>query len=167
VPPEQERDPVGKLLDSGKFGRDPERTPMQWSAGPGAGFTTDEPWLPLAEDCARANVEAQQQDEDSMLAFYRELLELRRKEPALQIGVYVPAGQKKNLFAFLRELDDQCFLIAVNLGGTRARLAIPRHLDVTGEVVLGTDPKRVGDKISQYVNLGPDEGLIARIKPCD
>jgi hypothetical protein len=71
------------------------------------------------------------------------------------------------LFAFLRELGDKCFFIAVNLGETRARLAIPRHLDVTGEVVLATDPQRLGTEISQYINLGPNEGLIARVKPCD
>jgi len=167
VPAERERDPVGRLLDSGKFGRDPERTPMQWSGGAGAGFTTGEPWLPVGEEAGRVNVEAQRGDEGSMLAFYRRLLALRRAEPALQIGEYVPAGQRGNLFAYLRELEDRCFLVAVNLGVTRARLAIPRHLDVTGEVVLATEPGRVGGQISQYINLEANEGLIARVKPCD
>jgi alpha-glucosidase len=167
VPPEKVRDPVARLLDSGKFGRDPERTPMQWTGGAGAGFTTGEPWLPIGEEAGRVNVEAQRGDAGSMLAFYRRLLALRRAEPALQVGGYVPAGQRGNLFAFLRELGETCFLIAVNLGSTRARLAIPRHLDVTGKVVLATDPRRVGGEISQYINLEPNEGLIARVKPCD
>ncbi|MEN6424735.1 MAG: alpha-amylase family glycosyl hydrolase [Phycisphaerales bacterium] len=167
VPAERRRDPAGKLPGSDPFGRDPQRTPMQWTGGPGAGFTTGEPWLPVAADAGRVNVEVQREDTGSMLAFYRRLLELRRAEPALKIGGYVPAGQRANLFAFLRELGDKCFLIAANLGSTRARLAIPRHLDVTGEVVLATDPQRVGRTISQYINLGPNEGLIARIKPCD
>ena len=167
VPADRRRDPAGKLAGSDQFGRDPQRSPIQWTGGPGAGFTTGEPWLPVAADCGRVNVEAQREDRGSMLAFYRRLLELRRAEPALQIGSYMPAGQKGNLFAFARELGDRCFLIAANLGPTRARLAIPRHLDVTGEVVLGTDPLRVGRTISQYINLGPNEGLIARIKPCD
>lgn len=167
VPPERQRDPAGKRLGSDQFGRDPQRTPMQWTGGPGAGFTTGEPWLPVAADAGRVNVEAQREDRGSMLAFYRRLLELRRAEPALQIGGYLPAGQKGNVFAFVRELGDSCFLIAANLGSTRARLAIPKHLDVTGEVVLGTDPQRIGRTISQYINLGPNEGLIARIKPCD
>ncbi len=167
VPPEQRRDPAGKLPGCDQFGRDPQRTPMQWTGGPGAGFTTGEPWLPIATDAGRVNVEAQREDGGSMRAFYRRLLELRRAEPALQIGGYVPAGQRGNLFAFVRELGDKSFLIAVNLGSTRARLAIPKHLDVTGEVVLSTDPQRLGGAISQYVNLGPNEGLIARLKPND
>ncbi|MBP7053972.1 MAG: DUF3459 domain-containing protein [Phycisphaerae bacterium] len=167
VPPERQRDPAGKLLGSDKFGRDPQRTPMQWTAEPGAGFTTGEPWLPVGGDAGRVNVEREREEKDSMLAFYRRLIELRRREPALQIGSYVPAGQKGNLFAFVRELGDACFLIAANLGAMRARVAVPRHLDVTGEVVLGTDPKRVGGSIGEYINLGPNEGLIARVKPSD
>lgn len=167
VAPEQRRDPAGKLPGCDQFGRDPQRTPMQWTGEPGAGFTTGEPWLPIAADAGRVNVEKEREDGDSMLAFYRRLLELRRAEPALQVGSYVPAGQRGNLFAFVRELGDKSFLIAVNLGSTRARLAIPKHLDVTGEVVLDTDPQRLGGAISQYVNLGPNEGLIARLKPSD
>jgi alpha-glucosidase len=38
-------------------GRDPQRTPMQWSAGPQAGFSTARPWLPLAKDFQSMNVE--------------------------------------------------------------------------------------------------------------
>ncbi len=167
VAPEQRRDPAGKLPGCDQFGRDPQRTPMQWTGEPGAGFTTGEPWLPIAADAGRVNVEKEREDGGSMLAFYRRLLELRRAEPALQVGSYVPAGQRGNLFAFVRELGDKSFLIAVNLGSTRARLAIPKHLDVTGEVVLDTDPQRLGGTINQYVNLGPNEGLIARLKPSD
>lgn len=167
VPPEKVRDPVAKMPGSGKPGRDPERTPMQWTGDPGAGFTTGEPWLPIGPDAEVVNVQVQRDDPKSMLAFYRRLLSLRRAEPALQIGSYLPAGQRGNLFAFLRELDDVCFLIAVNLGAARARLTMPRHLDVTGKVVLATEPERIGAEISEHINLGPNEGLIARIKPCD
>jgi alpha-glucosidase len=99
--------------------------------------------------------------------FYRQLLELRQKEPALQTGRYLPAGQKRNVFAFVRELGETTLLVAVNLGGTRARLAVPRHMDVTGAVILGTDPARVGGKIKEYLELGPDEGIIARVYPAD
>lgn len=46
-------------------------------------------------------------------------------------------------------------MIAVNLGSTRAKLAIPRHLDVTARVVLATAPARIGNEINQYANLEP------------
>lgn len=167
VPADEARDPVAKAFPGVRLGRDPERTPMQWSAEPNGGFSTGEPWLPIAEDYEETNVEKQKQDENSLLLFYRRLLEFRRKEPALQIGRYLPAGQKRNVFAFVREHGETTLLIAVNLGRTRARLAMPRHMDVVGEVLFGTDPARVGGKISDYIELAPDEGIIARVTPSD
>jgi alpha-glucosidase len=165
VSPERTRDPVEKRLAGVKLGRDPERTPMQWTAAAQAGFSSVEPWLPVAADYGQVNVEQQRQDDGSMLAFYRRLLQLRRQEPALEVGLYQPAGQRGNLFAFVREHQETSFLIAVNLGDSRGRLAVPRHLDVTGEIVLATHPERVGDKIRQHIELGPNEGIIARLKP--
>jgi alpha-glucosidase len=167
VPAEDLRDPVAKALPGIRLGRDPERTPMQWNAEPNAGFSTGELWLPVAANYEQTNVEKQKQDDGSLLAFYRRLLELRRKEPALQVGDYLPAGQKRNVFAFVREHGETTLLVAVNLGGTRARLAVPRHMDVIGEIILGTDPARIGGKIRDYIELGPDEGIIARVYPAD
>jgi hypothetical protein len=40
-------------------------------------------------------------------------------------------------------------------------------MDVTGEIILGTDPVRVGGKIKEYLELGPDEGIIARVYAAD
>jgi alpha-glucosidase len=78
VPPELRQDP--RWFNSGKTveGRDGCRTPMPWTAEPGHGFTTGDPWLPFGQDAASRNVEAQQHDEGSMLAFYRTVLGLRR-----------------------------------------------------------------------------------------
>jgi alpha-glucosidase len=140
---------------------------MQWSAEANGGFSTGQPWLPIAEDYEQTNVDKQRQDGGSLLAFYRRLLELRQKEPALQMGRYLPAGQKRNVLAFVREHGETTLLIAANLGGTRARLTVPHHMDVTGEVILGTDPARVGGKIREYIELGPDEGVIARVSPAE
>jgi alpha-glucosidase len=167
VPAQETRDPLAHASASVRLGRDPERTPMQWSAAPNAGFSAGQPWLPIAADYEETNVQQQKQDDTSLLTFYRRLLDLRRKEPALQIGHYLPAGQKKNLFAFVREHDETMLLIAVNLGTTRARLTVPRHMDVVGEVILGTDLARVGSKVREYVELGPDEGIIVRTEPSD
>ena len=165
VPPDRTRDPAEKIPNGKKLGRDPQRTPMQWSPEPNAGFTTGEPWLPLASDCGQVNVQRQSQDDKSMLTLYRRLLELRRKEPALRIGRYLPAGQKGNLFAFVRDHGDTSFLVAANLGPNRARLPMPQHLDVTAEIVLSTGPERIGVKIGEYIDLKPNEGIIARLKP--
>jgi alpha-glucosidase len=71
-------------------GRDPQRAPMPWEppsrAGPGAGFTRGEPWLPLTPDAERVNAAAQAADPASVLALYRGLLAERRSRPDLQGG---------------------------------------------------------------------------------
>ena len=71
--------------------RDNGRLPMQWSSAPSAGFTTGEPWIPLACDApgcdqAKITVEAARADEDSILAFYQRLVELRHDMSVIATG---------------------------------------------------------------------------------
>lgn len=53
---ERAHDPFEKRVPEMGFGRDPERTPMQWEASANAGFSSAEPWLPIACDYTRCNV---------------------------------------------------------------------------------------------------------------
>ena len=89
VPPERRQDMKNTESDTN---RDPERTPMQWSDEPYAGFSTVEPWLPVADNYAQQNVERQKADADSMLSFYKSLITLRQQEPALQVGDFIQVG---------------------------------------------------------------------------
>jgi alpha-glucosidase len=61
---------------------------MQWDAGPNAGFAPEaaRPWLPVHPKSSMLNVEAERRDPQSILNCYRQLLALRRQEPALQAG---------------------------------------------------------------------------------
>ncbi|PLS77720.1 MAG: alpha-amylase, partial [Chloroflexi bacterium] len=60
IPPHQMHDPQGK--DDPAHSRDPERTPMQWDASANAGFTSGQPWLPVADNYTTVNVVAQRED---------------------------------------------------------------------------------------------------------
>ena len=77
IPPEDVHDPWEKNEPGLGFGRDPERTPMQWDNTKNAGFTTARPWLPLAATWEQCNVAVEADDADSLLSFYRALLQLR------------------------------------------------------------------------------------------
>src|SRR4029450_659157 len=77
IPAEQALDPIARLVPG--RGRDPERTPMPWDAGPGAGFTTGRPWLPVGEANLPRHVATQRDDPGSMLNLHRRLLRLRRQ----------------------------------------------------------------------------------------
>ncbi|HVH11563.1 MAG TPA: DUF3459 domain-containing protein [Longimicrobium sp.] len=159
IPPDRVQDPWEKNLPGRGLGRDPERTPMQWSAGPGAGFTTGEPWLPLADDFASNNVQAQRADPASMLTLHRELLELRRREPALHVGDWSPVDADGDVLAYHRSHGNTRFLVALNLGSD------PASLDVgeMGDVVLGTHLDRSGERVGGRISLRGDEGVIVRM----
>jgi alpha-glucosidase len=90
-----------RRVDPWAFGnRDPCRTPMQWDAR--GSFTTGTPWLPLAGDHATVNVEAQQDDPDSLLSLYRRLLALRRSEPDLRDGGYRTLEATDRILRYVR-----------------------------------------------------------------
>jgi alpha-glucosidase len=140
-------------------GRDPERTPMQWDATPNAGFTTGRPWLPLAADAQRVNVEAQRTDPASLFSFYRRLIWLRRGSPALRAGSYRTLRAPRGVFAYVREAEGERFIVALNFLDRPSRVAVTENADV----VLSTSDGRAGDRLRKAIELGPNEGLIARL----
>ena len=98
---------------------------MPWDGGPGGGFTSGRPWLPVGEHNLPLSVAAQRDDPGSMLTLHRRLLALRRRTPALQRGGYTPVEADGDLLAYLRTGDDDAWLVALNLGPGPARLALP------------------------------------------
>jgi alpha-glucosidase len=159
IPPDRVQDPWEKNLPGRGLGRDPERTPMQWSAEPAAGFTTGEPWLPVADDFASNNVQAQRVDPGSMLALHRALLDLRRREPALHVGGWAPTDAGGDVLAYTRSHGGTRFLVALNLGSEPASL----DFDGSGTVVLSTLPSGAGEPVVGTVELRGDEGVIVRL----
>ena len=162
IPPELVQDPFEKNVPGKGLGRDPERTPMQWSAAPNAGFTTGTPWLPVADDYATINVEAERDDPASMLSLYRRLIALRRAEPALAVGSFGSVRALGDVLAYVRSAGDSHFLVALNLGSTPAVLS-RRQGDPAGLVVLGTNQAREGTRIEGDVELAGDEGVVIRL----
>ncbi len=152
-------DPVGKRMPG--FGRDPERTPMQWTGGPGAGFTSStHAWLPLAEDYEQINVERQSKDPRSLLAHYRRLLWYRKHCPALTRGSYAPLDGPPDTFVYLREDGAQRLLVALNFSDQQRIVPLPPP--GVGAVALGTEPDRAG-VVADGVTLGPVEGVVIEL----
>ncbi|HXY70333.1 MAG TPA: alpha-amylase family glycosyl hydrolase [Gemmatimonadales bacterium] len=97
------------------------RTPMQWSAGPGAGFTTGTPWESPQPDAPTTTVAAQDHDPGSLLNLYRRLIHLRAGNTALATGRLVPltTGDPR-VVAYLRRDGDHAVLVVANLGAAPA-----------------------------------------------
>jgi alpha-glucosidase len=161
--PDQLQDPQGLRLGMDRS-RDPSRTPMQWDAGPHAGFSTTESWLPLSADHRIRNVATQAEDPTSMLTLYRCLLEYRRSTQALTVGRYesVPSGRDNECFTFRRRHLDSDRLIALNLTGEEHRLSIPD--DRPASIELSTHLDRLGSIALHDFTLRPDEGVIIEVE---
>ena len=164
IPPEQAQDPLARRIPGQGFGRDPARTPMQWDGSPNAGFTTADPWLPVAPDFAAVNVEREAADPYSMLTLHRLLLEIRR-DPALSIGRYEPVAAEGDLLAYRREHGSSRYLVALNLGEADQQFTAPGALDGAA-VVLSTELDREGPA-GAVLALRPNEGLLVRLPAAD
>jgi len=157
IPPGQVLDPIARLVPG--RGRDPERTPMPWDGDPGAGFSTGRPWLPVGDGNRARNVAAQRDDPASMLTLHRRLLGLRRQTPALVTGAYHRVEAAGDVLAYVRADPAGRWLVALNLGPSPARLAVPGP-SPAGRVALSTHPGRDGQPVGGSLELAGDEGVV-------
>jgi glycosidase len=93
------------------------RTPMQWTASGGAGFTRGTPWEPLQPDWRATNVAAQEKDAGLLLATYRAFIHLRAANAALGPGDFLPLiASNDAVAAYLRRDGTNVVLVVANLG---------------------------------------------------
>ncbi len=113
---EDVKDPIGRLGWPREKGRDGERTPMQWSNTPNAGYTTGIPWLPIPTSYQTHNVATEQKDPGSILNFYRALIALRKTNPALLDGDWVALNpDDQNVLSYLRRYKDKAVIVVLNM----------------------------------------------------
>jgi alpha-glucosidase len=147
VPPEQQQDPARFL----HIGRDPQRTPMQWDATPGRGFTTGTPWLPFGD--AATNVKAQIDDPDSLLALYRDAIHLRKREPSLAGGALRVAHSTGDWFAFERlSADARPVLCVINTATHPISVELPEPYSA---VLLATRRSKAASVENGQLQLAP------------
>jgi alpha-glucosidase len=128
---EDVRDPIGLAGWPREKGRDGERTPMQWTPGAQAGFTSSaHPWLPVNPNHATINVATETRDPASLISWYRALIALRRRVPALAHGAMTMAGDDPDILAWTRAdpAGGAPVLVAINMSA-RPRAIVPRDLD--------------------------------------
>jgi alpha-glucosidase len=155
--------PLERVVDVD--GRDPERAPIPWrppsAAGPGAGFTSGEPWLPLVADAEDLCAERQAADPRSTLALFRRAAALRAATPALQTGAQRMLDAGDSVLAWLREDADDRLLVALNFATDDMALRLPAE----ATLVLSTDPDRAEGELppAGVLELGPEEAVVLRL----
>ena len=139
----------------GARSRDNGRTPMQWDGSEKAGFTTGTPWLGIPANHTYINVEDESKDPDSVLAFYKKLVALRKEQEIIADGQirFTDAGND-NIISYVRTLNGQTLSVFCNLRGT--------------DQPLGEPFKAPGGKIliSNYENAGAEKDIeIKTLRP--
>ena len=113
-----------------KMSRDQARTPVQWDASPGAGFTTGTPWLLINPDRVTVNAAAEVGVPGSVFEHYRRLIALRHEDPVVTDGDFeLLLPEHPTIWAFLRRTRDAELLVAANFSADVVDAALP--LDAT------------------------------------
>ena len=111
--------------------RDNARTPVQWTAGKNAGFTTGKPWFGINPNFTEINVEAQDKDPDSLLNFYRKLVSFKLSDKAALYGTYTELMKKsKELFVYKREYEGETLLVICSFTDRPVRFDAPQELQL-------------------------------------
>lgn len=109
-------------------GRDNARTPMQWTAGENAGFTTGTPWLPVNENYRQINAEAELADPDSVFHYYQRLISLRKTYPVFRDGYFtLLCPEDEQIFAYTRDTDEEHLLVVCNFSDKQAAFDLPEE----------------------------------------
>lgn len=108
--------------------RDNSRTPMQWNGEQYGGFSEKEPWILMsAAFREEITVEAQQKAEDSILAFYKTLIAMRKKYPVIAKGeISFLATETDKVFAYQRTLGEQKLVVFCNLDGKKQNIKMAK-----------------------------------------
>jgi oligo-1,6-glucosidase len=136
--------------------RDNARTPMQWSAGLEAGFTTGAPWIAVNENYPQLNVERDRANLDGVFERYRRLIALRRDHAIIRHGDFrLLLAEHPQLFAYERRLGSQRLVVVANLSAQNVALPLA-DLPAEGGIELLT-AKRIS--IADGSNLEPFAAL--------
>ena len=134
----------GFLNSHSKISRDNGRTPLQWDDTWQAGFTTGNPWLALHENYQTLNVAEQESRPDSVLHYFRTMMQLRKKHRTLIYGTFELVDERnKQLFAYIRHSDHQKLLVVLNFSEEQALL--DTEIDLANSNILISnyeDPSR-------------------------
>ena len=117
-------------------GRDNGRTPMQWTSGWHAGFTTGTPWLSVNPNCVEINAQDELEDPCSVFYYYKRLIELRKQNPVFRYGNFdLVDPDNERIFAYTRNIEEQHMLVVCNFSGDHVAWDIPEEY-ANAEMVL-------------------------------
>lgn len=142
--------------------RDNARTPMQWDDSLNAGFTTGKPWLKVNSNYKNINVQSQIKDENSIYNHYKKLISLKKNSKTLTHGEFkLVLEDDKHIFAYLRELDNERYLILSNLSENEKKLNLS-EFNIKNEDIVLSNYKIIEKDLKEFI-VRPFESVVYKI----
>ncbi|MBH0158247.1 alpha,alpha-phosphotrehalase [Fictibacillus sp. 5RED26] len=147
--------------------RDNSRTPVQWNDSENAGFTTGEPWIPVASSYNEINAEAAVNDENSIFYHYQKLNHLRKELDIVTYGDYeLILENHPDIFAYVRNAENgEKLLVVNNFYRKSTDFELPKSIDLTGlsAEVLISNYEGTHKDLSSF-SLRPYESIVFHLK---
>lgn len=163
--------PEEAIQRTAEMTRDKNRTPMQWSNQPNAGFSSAkvETWLPVNPNFRDGiNVRDQMHNPSSLLNYYKHLLHVRKNSPALMAGEYFPLNRTaREYLAFMRKAVEQTVLVILNFSGKKLELDLSRAGEIKGRelhILFSSAERQKTAKSPRGLTINPFEVFIAEVK---
>ncbi len=163
IPPDKIQDPFEIKTPGLGLGRDPARTPMQWTDDSMAGFTTaEESWLPINPNYKQVNTRKENKDPHSLLSLYKKLLRLRKSHKAFQFGSQqILTLNNDQILAFLRIFHDSMILVLLNYSHQKQSIKTPFS---KGKILVDTKLEKIDKSVLlTTISLAANEGLVIEL----
>ena len=144
--------------------RDNARTPMQWDDSEYAGFSDSKPWIRVNENYKYINVKSEEEDSDSILNFYKKMINLRREHLCLIYGKYeLILENSEEIFAYTRTLDDEKFIVITNLSNKEVNYSFETYKLKYKNLILSNYEVNEHCDYNEF-KLRPYEARLYRVK---
>jgi len=155
-------DPEEALKLINEEGRDNARTPMQWNNGVNAGFSENkETWITVNPNYQKINVRDQDKDPNSILNFYRMLLDVRKKHEVFVFGEVEELNfEHPKVYGYTKRNNEEAILVLLNFSQEDIRWVSPSNLRLNKVIINNYEQLEIKDK---EINLKPYQGTIVQI----
>ena len=146
--------------------RDNARTPVQWDSSDQAGFTTGTPWIKVNPNYKEINVAQALADPDSVIHYYKKLIQLRKENPIMVYGTYdLILDDHEEIYAFTRTLNDERLLVILNFSENTPEFNMPENITYSASDLLISNYKVDSSDDIHKFTLRSYEARVYRLDP--
>ena len=144
--------------------RDNARTPFQWSNTTNAGFTTGTPWIKVNPNYTTINEAAEEKDPNSILNYFRKVVQLRKDNLVLVYGKYTLLDKDNpKVYAYTREGEGEKLLVLLNFSTTPSTTDIGMNISKAKLLLNNYKDAPSGNITGSTVTLRPYEASVYKL----